>query len=83
MDSACVRPWDEGGSPSKSSRSHPTDVPKKTASINLVQGVFQVHGQDAPFSVVVVFLETSSDGVDNFFGSMDVFGYSGKRSFLP
>ena len=38
---------------------------QEAGPIDLVEGVLQVHGQEAPLLVVVVILEPSSDGVDD------------------
>ena len=40
-----------------------SDFPKKSRPINLIEGARQIHGQEAPFFVVVVFPEPSSDGL--------------------
>ena len=48
-------------------RSHSSDFLKKKAAINWVESALQVHGLEAQFSVVVVFPEPSSDGVDGGF----------------
>ena len=40
---------------------------RKTGPVSLVEGVHQIHGQDAPLIVVVVFLEPTSDDVGDGF----------------
>ena len=46
---------------------HSSDFRKKTGSVDVVKSALQVHGQEAPFVVIVVFLEPLSNGVDDGF----------------
>ena len=55
---------------------HSSTLQKKTGSVDLVERVLQIHGQEASFVVVVVCLEPSSAGVDDGLTAVLVFRIS-------